>query len=88
LARARDFEAFSEARGADYSGPQSRVEERAGLADESARFATDLCPPVVRRRGLRALIMHKLNHNNLAYTKRNLGITDDELEAVVRRLNL
>ncbi|MCD4687510.1 MAG: site-specific integrase [Anaerolineae bacterium] len=35
-----------------------------------------------------ALIMHKLNHSNLAYTKRYLGITDEELEAVVRRLNL
>lgn len=35
-----------------------------------------------------ALIMHKLNHNSLTYTKRYLGITDDELEAVVRRLNL
>ena len=34
------------------------------------------------------LIMHKFNHNNLAYTKRYLGITDDELEAVVRKLNL
>ena len=35
-----------------------------------------------------ALIMHHLNHNNLAYTKRYLGITDEELEAVIRRLNL
>lgn len=35
-----------------------------------------------------SLIMHKLNHNDLAYTRRYLGITDDELEAVVRRLNL
>jgi len=35
-----------------------------------------------------ALIMHKLNHNSLAYTKRYLGITDDELEVVVRKLNL
>lgn len=35
-----------------------------------------------------ALIMHKLNHTSLAYTKRYLGITDDELEAVARRLNL
>jgi integrase len=34
------------------------------------------------------LIMEKLNHNSLAYTKRYLGITDDELEAVVRKLNL
>ncbi len=34
------------------------------------------------------LALHKLNHNSLAYTKRYLGITDDELEAVVRRLNL
>jgi site-specific recombinase XerD len=34
------------------------------------------------------LIMHQLNHNDLAYTKRYLGITDEELEAVVRRLNL
>jgi len=35
-----------------------------------------------------ALIMYKLNHASLAYTKRYLGITDDELEAVVKRLNL
>jgi len=35
-----------------------------------------------------ALIMHKLNHESIAYTKRYLGITDDELEAVVQRLNL
>jgi site-specific recombinase XerD len=35
-----------------------------------------------------ALIMHKLNHNSLAYTKRYLGITDDELETVMRNLNL
>ena len=34
------------------------------------------------------LIMHKLNHNSLAYTKRYLGVTDAELEAVVRTLNL
>ena len=35
-----------------------------------------------------ALIMHKLNHDSIAYTKRYLGITDDELEAVAQRLNL
>jgi integrase len=35
-----------------------------------------------------ALIMHKLNHASIAYTKRYLGITDDELQAVVERLNL
>jgi site-specific recombinase XerD len=35
-----------------------------------------------------ALIMHKLNHNSLAYTKRYIGITDDELPDVARRLNL
>jgi integrase len=35
-----------------------------------------------------ALIMYKLNHSSLAYTKRYLGITDDELQAVVQRLNL
>lgn len=35
-----------------------------------------------------ALIMHQLNHNSLAYTKRYIGITDEELEAVVRKLNL
>jgi integrase len=34
------------------------------------------------------LIMHKLNHESIAYTKRYLGITDDELEAVVNKLNL
>lgn len=35
-----------------------------------------------------ALIMHKLNHESIAYTKRYLGITDDELEAVAQCLNL
>ncbi len=35
-----------------------------------------------------ALIMHKLNHNSLAYTKRYIGITNEELEEVSRRLNL
>ena len=35
-----------------------------------------------------ALIMHKLNHEGIAYTKRYLGITDDELQAVSQRLNL
>ena len=35
-----------------------------------------------------ALIMHKLNHESIAYTKRYLGITDDELQAVVLKLNL
>ena len=34
------------------------------------------------------LIMHKLNHESVVYTKRYLGITDDELEKVVKRLNL
>ena len=35
-----------------------------------------------------ALIMHKPNHETIAYIKRYLGITDDELQAVVERLNL
>ena len=35
-----------------------------------------------------ALIMYKLNHNSIAYTKRYLGITDEELGEVVKRLNL
>ena len=35
-----------------------------------------------------ALIMYKLNHASITYTKRYLGITDDELQAVVERLNL
>ncbi len=35
-----------------------------------------------------ALIMHKLNHNSIVYTKRYLGVTDDELQAVAQRLNL
>jgi integrase len=35
-----------------------------------------------------ALIMYKLNHSSITYTKRYIGITDDELEKVVRQLNL
>ena len=34
------------------------------------------------------LIMHILNHESIAYTKRTLGITDDELQAVAQQLNL
>ncbi len=34
------------------------------------------------------LIMHKLNHSNIAMTKRYLGITGDELRAVAEGLNL
>ncbi len=34
------------------------------------------------------LIMHKLNHESNANTKRYLGITDDELQAVAQLLNL
>jgi hypothetical protein len=32
--------------------------------------------------------MHKLNHSNIAVTKRYLGITDDELRALAENLNL
>lgn len=35
-----------------------------------------------------ALIMHKLNHESLVYTKRYLGITDEEIGDVIRKLNL
>jgi integrase len=35
-----------------------------------------------------ALIMYKLNHASLADTKRYIGITDQEIGDVVRRLNL
>jgi integrase len=34
------------------------------------------------------LIMHKLNHSNIAMTKRYLGITDDEMKAIAEGLNL
>jgi len=35
-----------------------------------------------------APIMHQLSRSSLTYTKRYLGIKDDELRAVVQRLNL
>jgi hypothetical protein len=35
-----------------------------------------------------ALIMHKLNHESITYTKSYLDITEDEMVAVVERLNL
>ena len=35
-----------------------------------------------------ATIMQKLNHESIAYTKRYLGITDDELAEAAERLNL
>jgi integrase len=35
-----------------------------------------------------ALIMHKLDHESIPYTKRYLGITDDELQTAALRLNL
>lgn len=34
------------------------------------------------------LIMYKLNHSSIAYTKRYLGITDAELQIISHRLNL
>jgi integrase len=34
------------------------------------------------------VIMAKLNHSNIVTTKRYLGITDDELQAAVEKLNL
>jgi integrase len=35
-----------------------------------------------------ALIMYKFNHSSLAITKRYLGFTDEEIGAVIQRLNL
>ena len=44
---------------------------------------------LVRMQGVDlALIMHKLYHESIAYTKRYLGITDDGLQAVSQCLNL
>lgn len=34
------------------------------------------------------IIMHKLNHSSFAMTRRYLGITDDEIQAAVMKLNL
>lgn len=35
-----------------------------------------------------SIIMYKLNHSNLVITRRYLGFTNDEVDAVVKRLNL
>jgi hypothetical protein len=35
-----------------------------------------------------ALIIHKLNHDGIAYTNLYPGFTDDELQAVSQRLSL
>lgn len=35
-----------------------------------------------------ALIMQKLNYSELSYTKRYLGITDDELKEAAKKSNL
>jgi hypothetical protein len=32
--------------------------------------------------------MHQLNHESIAYTERDLGITDGELQVVAHRLHL
>jgi integrase len=34
------------------------------------------------------IIMHKLNHSSFAMTRRYLGITDDEIQAAVMKVNL
>jgi integrase len=34
------------------------------------------------------IIMGKLNHNNLSYTKRYLGVTDDDMQKIANGLNL
>ncbi|MEO8391827.1 MAG: tyrosine-type recombinase/integrase [Chloroflexota bacterium] len=94
-----DHYLFFNTRTMDYSQPISRerawkfVTEICAAVGLRGNFGTHTLRKTwgyhARQNGVElALIMHKLNHNNLAYTKRYLGITDDELEAVVRRLNL
>ena len=50
------------------------------LAFQVLNPALNLSPP--------GRIGHQLSHSSLTYTNRYLGIKDDELRAVVQRLNL
>lgn len=94
-----DHFVFFNTRARDYTRPISRVQawkfvvaicQDAGL---TGNYGTHTLRKTwgyhARKSGVDlTLIMDKLNHNSLAYTKRYLGITDDELGEVVRRLNL
>ena len=68
------------------------MEAYPGVAESSAYFVffntkkNGYSEPI--KRGQVWKFMHKLNQESIAYTKRYLGITDDELQAVAQRLNL
>lgn len=94
-----DHHVFFNTRTGDYSSPIGRkqawnlISEICGAVGLRGSFGTHSLRKTwgyhARMSGVDlALIMHMLNHSDLAYTKRYLGITDDELGAVVRRLNL
>jgi integrase len=85
--------------GPNYSRPLTRVQawrlitEMCGAVGLVGNFGTHTLRKTwgyqARQAGVPLeLIMHKLDHSNIAMTKRYLGITDDELRAIAEGLNL
>ncbi len=100
VAKLNHYVFFSSKRsGPDFSKPMTRVHawwlisEMCGAVGLVGNYGTHTLRKTwgyqARQSGVRLeLIMAKLNHSNIAMTKRYLGITDDELREIAEGLNL